>query len=1100
MTLMICPACRAENRAGIRFCEECGARLELACTTCGASVPADKKFCGSCGAPLAAQNAAPADAAAREGRAAAGTIRPATGGLRGSPPASYTPRHLAERILHDRSALTGERKQVTVLFADVSGFTSMSERLDPEDVHAMINRAFELMLAEIHRYEGTVNQFLGDGLMALFGAPVAHEDHARRAAHAALGIQAAMARYREELLAARGIDFRVRLGLNTGLVVVAAIGDNLRMDYTAVGDTTNTASRMLGLAEPGQVVAAEATQRLIAAYFETRQLGTFTVKHRAQPVAAHELRQPRARVSRLAARAAQGLSPFVGREDALATLERAFRLARAGRGQAVFVVGEAGIGKSRLLLEFRLRVGAEVTWLEGDCISFGQATPFFPVIDMLKQHFDIDDRDAESDVLHKIDRGLALLGNEVRDVAPFLRYLLSADPRDAAVATMDPAQRRARIRAALHRFAGTASRMRPVVLTIEDAHWIDSASEDFLTALAESLPGMALLLVLTYRPLYQSPLGDRTYHWRVPLQAIEDADAARIVRAALGVEDLPSDLASVIARKAEGNPFFLEEIGRTLVETGAVRVEAGRLLSTKTATAIAVPDTVQDVIAARLDRLAEPQKRTVQTAAVIGREFALELLRRVSDVQDQLDRALDDLKRIEVIYEKMGYAHAEYAFRHALTQDVAYASMLQSERKRLHALIGAAIEELYAGRLDEHAEELVHHHRRGEVSDRVARYAREAGDRAAALCVDDRAIEFYDTALGALARLTETAETARAAVDLRLAMRAPLWRAGQAERLFTLFEEAEAIATRHGATAQLDAIYAFFVQYHWAKGDQDKALAYGQRCLAAADARADLGLRVTGLFYIVHALFSMGRYREALERVRELTALLEGRAADRFGLSGLPYSGACAIGAECLAEVGDRAGALALLELGRAAADAAGHLYSRLVVSIVEGEILAGMDRVPEAIGLLESAAATCREKNFYGQLINALRTIGHAYVLANRPRDAIAAAQEAIDLQERAKVAVDRTQKLTVLAAANLALGDLGRASDCLDQAFAFAQRNGERGFEGWARLTAAELALARDDRVEAEQQLDAAQEIAEELEMAPLVARCRALARRLA
>ncbi|HEX5816007.1 MAG TPA: adenylate/guanylate cyclase domain-containing protein, partial [Methylomirabilota bacterium] len=416
---MRCPACHQDQRPSARFCEQCGARLEAACPACGAAVGPGAKFCGACGAALAAPPA------------------------RFDSPQAYTPPHLAERILKERSALAGERKQVTVLFADVSGFTSISERLDPEDVHALINRAFELMLAEIHRYEGTVNQFLGDGLMALFGAPIAHEDHAQRAAHAALGMQAALERYRDELRRRRSIDFRVRMGLNTGLVVVGAIGDNLRMDYTAVGDTTNTAARMQQLAEPGQVVVAETTERLIAPYFELRALGTFQVKNRAQPVAAWELQRARPHVSRLAARAAHGLSPFVGRDDALGTLERALAAARGGRGQVALVVGEAGMGKSRLLLEFRQHAG-DVTWLQGDCISFGQSIPFLPLVAIVKQRFGIEDADDEARMVARVREGLAA-GGAAADLAPYLRLLLALDPGDPAVAAMDPVQRRGRL-------------------------------------------------------------------------------------------------------------------------------------------------------------------------------------------------------------------------------------------------------------------------------------------------------------------------------------------------------------------------------------------------------------------------------------------------------------------------------------------------------------------------------------------------------------------------------------------------------------------------------------------------------------------------------
>ena len=1079
---MRCPACQSDNRPEAKFCEQCGTRFELACGACGAPRSAAAKFCAACGAPVEPR-----------GPGAAADVREAA-------PQAYTPLHLAARILRDRGALTGERKQVTVLFADVSGFTSLSERLDPEDVHVLINRAFEVMLAEIHAYDGTVNQFLGDGLMALFGAPVAHEDHAVRAAHAALGMQRALARYREELQRQRGVDFRVRMGLNTGLVVVGAIGDNLRMDYTAVGDITNTAARMQQLAEPGQVAVAEATARLVEPYFELRQLGTFSVKNRAQPVAAAELLRPRRHVSRLSARAIHGLSPFVGRDDTLAVLERAWGAARGGRGQVALVVGDPGMGKSRLLLELQQRLGDTAIWMQADCISYGGSVPFLPIVDLLKRDFDVEDTDGEAEVIAKIARGCAVLADEAREVEPLLRYLLSLDPGDASVAARDPVQRRGQIVVAIQRLIAARSRQRPIVLVVEDAHWIDGASEEFLKSLIDNVPGMAVLLIVTHRPVYQQPFGQRTYFWHVAVQPVEDAAAARILRSTLAVDELPEDLAAAVARKAEGNPFFLEELGRTLVETGAVRADGGRVIVAQAAAALAVPQTVQDVIAARLDRLAEPQKRTVQTAAVIGREFALSLLQRVSDVHEQLEQSLGELKRIELIYERLGAHDFEYVFRHALTQDVAYASLLQSERRRLHALIGGAIEELHAGRLEERTEELVYHFTRGEVWNKVAPYAREAAERAAAFCADDKAVEYYEAALDALDRLPETADTARAGVELRLAMRAPLWRGGEPERLFALFKDAEALAGRHGLAEYLETIYAFLVQYYWARGEQDTALEYGHRCVERARVRGDLGLEVTGLFYSMHALFALGRYDECAREGRHLADMLEGpRATERFGLSGLPYSGACAMASECLDELGDHAGALELIERGRRVADAAGHLYSQIVIALAHGEALLAVGAVSQAIEIVEPAARTCREKRFVGQLINALKILGRAYLAADRPADAIPVAQEAVDLQDKAKVAVVQSIQHTVLGEAYLALSDLERAEASLRTALDFAERQGARGLEGWARLAWAALAQRRGDPAAAATALDAAQEIAEELGMRPLLERCRTLARQI-
>jgi len=1075
---MRCPACQGDNRPGVKFCEECGARLDATCPACGAPTPAGKKFCGQCGAALGGPTTAD----------------------RFVSPQAYTPAHLAERILKDRATLSGERKQVTVLFADVSGFTSISERLDPEEVHGLINGAFELMLAEIHRYEGTVNQFLGDGLMALFGAPVAHEDHAQRAAHAALALQQALARYRDELVAGRGIDFRLRLGLNTGLVVVGAIGDNLRMDYTAVGDTTNTAARMQQLAEPGRIVVAEATERLIAPYFETRALGAIPVKGKSQPVAAWELTGAGAAVSRLEARAARGLSPFVGRDDALATLERAWAQVPGGRGQAVFVVGEPGMGKSRLLLEFRRRLGDTATWLAGDCVSFGQSVPFLPIVAMLKQNFGIADQDTAAQIVARIRTRVAFLGEEAASVEALLRYLLAVDPGDPAVAAMDPVQRRARIVAAIQRLTATGSHRRPVILVVEDAHWIDSASEDFLKSLAESLPGMAVLLIATYRPAYQQPFGDRTYYWRIGLQPVDEPDALRIMRASLGVAELPRELAMTIAGKAEGNPFFLEEIGRTLAETGAVRAENDRLVLARAVSTIVVPDTVQDVIAARIDRLAEPQKRTVQTASVIGREFALGLLRRVSGLQDKLEQNLAELKRIELIYEKTGFGDLEYVFKHALTQDVAYASLLQSERRRLHALIGAAIEEVHAGRLEERAEELAHHFTRGEVWDKVVRYARLAGGRAAGLCVDDKAVEFYETALEALRHRPETRETARLGIEVRLDLRAPLWRTGRPDPLFERFQEAEALATRYGETASLDTILAFLVQYHWAKGEHERAVEYGDRVLALADERDDLTLRVTAHYYLSHAYRSLGRYPETIQHAQAIIALLEGpRAVERFGLSGLPYAGACGMAAFALAEQGDVAGALDMIQRAGRVTDQAKHLYSSTTLEATRGIVLCRAGRIEEAIAVLEPTAVICREKKFVGQQMLALTPLGLCYALTGRAAEGIPLVREAIALQEGANVFANRAWMVGSLAETHRLAGDLDQAEATAREALAFADRNGERANQGWTRCLLGELALRRGDRPMGAQYLDEAQEIAEELGLAPLVERCRAGLRQL-
>jgi class 3 adenylate cyclase len=628
------------------------------CASCRSSNPPDNRFCHHCG----------------------GALSPEPAAARFASPQTYTPRHLAEKILTTGSALTGERKQVTVLFVDVSGFTSLSERLDPEDVHRLMSRAFELMLDEVHRYEGTVNQFLGDGIMALFGAPIAHEDHARRAVHAALGIARALESYHADL-APRGISFRARQGLNTGLVVVGSIGSDLRMDYTAVGDTTNVAARLQQVGEPGRVTISEATHRLVHGYFDTRALGEVQLKGKAEPLAIWEVVAARETRTRLEVEADLGLTPFVGRAREMNMLLDAFERARAGHGQVAFLVGEAGIGKSRLLLELRRRVGDEAAWHEGHCLSFGKAMTFHPLVDLMRRQFAIGETDAESAIAEKIERGVAAVAGDGSPVAPYLKALLSIDPGDAAVKAMSPAERRGETFEALRRLFVRAAERRPQILVIEDLHWIDSASEQFLAMLMDSVPALRLLVVFTYRPGYASPFGERSYFTRVIPAALTAEDTARMAAAVLATDSLPDELRALLGGKAEGNPFYVEEMVKSLGESGALRRVGTRYELARPASEITIPGTIQDVIAARIDRLSEAPKRTLQLASVIGREFTRRLVDRLAEIRERTEEFLSELTALELVNERRRYPELAYMFKHALTQDVAYGSLLVQRRR-----------------------------------------------------------------------------------------------------------------------------------------------------------------------------------------------------------------------------------------------------------------------------------------------------------------------------------------------------------------------------------------------------------------------------------
>jgi class 3 adenylate cyclase/tetratricopeptide (TPR) repeat protein len=742
---MRCPHCQHENREGARFCAACGRALASECPACGRQLQPGAAFCDHCGTRVAG---------------AVPTTTPASLTLPSPTPHAYTPKHLADKILTSRSALEGERRQVTVLFADVAGFTTMAERLDPEVVHQIIDGCFARITAEVHRFEGTINQYTGDGVMALFGAPIAHEDGPRRAVHAALGMQRALREYHQQVEAQRGLTLQMRIGLNTGPVVVGKIGDDLRMDYTAVGDTTNLAARLQQLAQPGVVVISEATHRLVAGFFDMRDLGEHTVKGRTEPVRVYEVLRTRGRRTRLEVAAERGLTPRVGRDRELAVLLDLFQQAKVGHGQVVSITGEACIGKSRLVLEFRhalAAAGETATWLEGQCLSFGQAIPFLPVIDQLRANFGIEEADGEPEIIAKVEERMRRMGALDAHI-PAIRYLLAVDPGDAALSAMEPAARRKQLVDAVLALSLRGAQLRPLILVYEDLHWIDTSTEALLGTLLDTIAGVPLLLLLTYRVGYTPPFGSRSFHTTLTLQSFSEADTVAMASRILGTEHFPEVLQAVLLEKAEGVPLFVEEVVKTLLDVGALQRDNGSYRVVQGLAEARVPDTVQGIIMARLDRLGEEGKRTVQLASVIGRQFLVRLLERIADLTGPLEGLLTELQTLELIYRQGLLPEPAYVFKHALIQDVAYNSLLLRQRRELHRAVGAAIEELYPERLAEHYEELAHHFTQGEVWAKAMDYSTLAGDRAAEAFANAEAKAHYARALQAAARATPSLE------------------------------------------------------------------------------------------------------------------------------------------------------------------------------------------------------------------------------------------------------------------------------------------------------------------------------------------------------
>src|SRR5215831_19144194 len=749
---MKCLRCQHENRPSAKFCEECAAPLVRTCVNCGARLSPTAKFCSECAHP-ATPPAGPT--ASRFAGAEA-----------------YTPRHLAEKILTSKAALEGERKQVTVLFCDIVESSRLAERLDPEAMHEVMDRALRLMTEAVHRYEGTVNQFLGDGLMALFGAPVALEDHALRGVQAALAIRETLSGYSEQLKGERGVDLQLRLGLNTGLVVVGRIGDDLRMDYTAVGDTTHLASRVQGLAEPGTILITEATHRFVEGYVQTESLGPVSVKGRSERVRVYRLIGRRRGRTRLEVSVERGLTELVGRERELAILHECLARVRAGRGQVVGLVGEPGVGKSRLLYEFRQSLENErVTWLEGHCVAYGQTTPYLPILGMLRTNFQIEEDDNPLQIHEKLRQGVHRLDPALEGILPFLGDVFGLPGANEALKHLDPKDKRQKTFEAIRTLTVAGSQQRFHVLILEDLHWVDPMSEDYLAFLTASLAGVPVLLLSSQRPGYTVRWADKTYYTQIALDLLGERETETLVAALLGTRHLPSDLVRFVRDKAEGNPLFMEEITASLLERGMLLRRNGEVLWAGSAP-VDSPATVQDIIRARIDRLEEPVKRTVQAAAAIGREFGLRLLARIAEVAANVQHHLETLARAELIHETRFFPELEYIFKHAVTRDVAYQSLLAKRRKDLHGAIGRAIEDLYADRLEEHAPILAYHYARSERQDKAVEYALLAGDQAARLYANAVATTYYEQALTIVATLPPAPQAQSTEIDATLKLAA----------------------------------------------------------------------------------------------------------------------------------------------------------------------------------------------------------------------------------------------------------------------------------------------------------------------------------------
>ncbi len=639
---MKCPKCNFENPDGTKFCGGCGAKLERICPKCNFPNLPEFRFCGECGHNLSLPSEPFRKDLSFDEKLA--NIR------------RYLPKDLVEKVLSQRDRIEGERKHVTVMFCDMEGFTAFSERLGPEEAYGVMDEVYELLIHEVHDYEGTVNEMTGDGIMALFGAPIALEDAPQRAVRSALAIHREISKFSDRMKRKREdiSPLKMRIGIHTGPVVVGSLGNDLRVEFKAVGDTVNLASRVESLAVPGTTYVTEDTFKLTEGLFQFEAVGQKQVKGKEEPVNVYRVIAPSIRRTRFDVSAERGLTPFVGRERELELLLEGFERAKEGRGQAFSIVSEAGVGKSRLLYEFRKAVANEdVTFLEGRCLSYSRGIAYHPVIDILKSNFDIREGDGDLEIRQKVTEGLRILGADEASTLPYLLELLSVKDSGIDKIPMSPEARKDRIIEAFKRIALKDSEIRPLIMAIEDLHWIDKSSEESLKDLLDSISGARVFLIFSYRPEFVHTWGGRSYHSQVNLNRLSNQESLIMVSHLLDTEELDRDLQELILEKTEGVPFFIEEFMRSLKDLKIIERRKKKYHLAKDLQEVTIPSTIQDVIMARVDSLHEGAKEVLQTGSVIEREFTYGLIKRVTGLPEQeLLSNLSILKDSELLYER----------------------------------------------------------------------------------------------------------------------------------------------------------------------------------------------------------------------------------------------------------------------------------------------------------------------------------------------------------------------------------------------------------------------------------------------------------------
>jgi class 3 adenylate cyclase/tetratricopeptide (TPR) repeat protein len=971
----------------------------------------------------------------------------------------YLPRGLTEKILAQKEKIEGERKQVTVMFCDMEGFSALSEKLDPEEAYSIMDEVYEILIHKVHDYEGTVNEMTGDGIVALFGAPIAMEDAPQRAIRSSLAIHREMAKFSDKKKQENQsiMHLKMRIGIHTGPVVVGTLGNNLRVEFKAVGDTVNLASRMEGLAEPGTTYVTDETYRITEGLFRFEALGEREIKGKEEPINVYCVIAPSSRRTRFDVSAERGLTPFVGRERELELLLDGYERCKEGRGQAFSIVAEAGVGKSRLLYEFRKAVANEdVTFLEGKCLSYSRGVAYHPVIDVLKSNFDIREGDGDVEIDQKVKKGIEIFKADEASTLPYLLDLLSVKDSEIGQITSSPEMRQKRIIETLTQIVLKASEIRSLIMAIEDLHWIDTNSEASLKHLLESISGARVLLIFTYRPEFVHTWGARSYHSQVTLNRLSNRETLIMVSHLMGTNELDHDLEALILGKTEGVPFFIEEFIKSLKNLQIIERKDNQYHLAGGIDDLTIPTTIQDVIMARVDSLPEEAKEVLQRGSVIEREFSHKLIKRVMAITDQeLFSFLSVLKDSELLYERGIYPESTYIFKHALTREVVYDSILTKRKKRLHEEIGKAIEDIYIERLEEFYEMLAHHYSKSENFEKAYQYLKLSGSKATANYSNREAFRFYKEAIDVSTKMPETEKNKSEQIEVHLLTAGLVFVLGFPEDSLEILHTGETISKELGDEKSLAHFLSLIGQYYGFKGeDLLLGIKYSEDSFKKAEKIDDFELIAPIGMDLCILYWRAGECFKLIDLASKVFTLFDKtqRHSESFKRPINVYSMLLAYYAQTISMLGNFEEGAALFEKGLNFALDIKDIGALAVTEGHYGTMLNFRGDAKNAVTHFQNCIRYCEEGQFVAYSGVSWVNLGWTYCLLGEYETARQHMEKGLKIQIDSGLHIHLCYFYWLLSLVHLESGDLKNAQQRAEEALKLSQKNHEKWDEGLA------------------------------------------------